>query len=235
MDSSSFAHYDSPPGWRHSAVFSAERRSPQSSQLPPLEGYPRLSPREAHIGVDSPLLEQPKRVELPPKKKRREVPHPEFWYLSTGVGVCRIIEALCALITFGLIVSVNALFTPTYIAEIALLVMFFTSLVLASVYSFNINRVTENVSWILFEMVYTCVAVYMSGVTALIMMYSAIRWQHNPWIFSVIFAFFTFFAFVVDFCSVMRAHRRDRSAKHSDVDRIRTDEDDMEMKQFERQ
>ncbi|TKR72811.1 hypothetical protein L596_020208 [Steinernema carpocapsae] len=229
--SSSYASYEPPPGWRHSAVFSAEPPSSTS----PVGTMERRSAahREAHIGATSPLLYQPKRVDLPPLQKRREVPHPEFWYLSTGIGVCRIVETVCSLITFSLIVSVNAMFTPTYIAEITLLGMFFTSMILAMVYTFNIARTTEEFSWILFEGVYTCVAVYMSGITAFIMTYSAYRWQHNPWIFSVIFAYFTFFAFITDFVLVIKTLKKNPMAKHSDQDRVRVD-DEVEMNHFDK-
>jgi hypothetical protein len=140
------------------------------------------------------------------KKLAREVPRLDCWYLVTGRGIARIVQTVSSMIAFGLIVSVNALFTPTYIAEMVQISTFLVSFVLLVVYSFNIVRATTSVRWIFHELIYTGIGTYMSFLTTLIAIYTAVRWRHTPWILATIFCVFTQIAFFIDFITLFCYH-----------------------------
>jgi hypothetical protein len=154
------------------------------------------------------------------KKFYRELPKFDFWYLITGRAFLRIVQAVSSLIAFCFVAWVNAYFLPTYVVQATLLSAFGGSSFFLAVYSANIIRSTK-LRWIFHELIFTGLAVYMIGISTLIMGYSAIRWQYSSWIISVIFCVFSFITFLSDFISLISMHRKQPDCRHHDAKRIR--------------
>ncbi|KAE9549016.1 hypothetical protein FO519_007774 [Halicephalobus sp. NKZ332] len=161
----------------------------------------------------------------------KELPRFEPWYFITGTAFCRIVQALTAIISFGLVTWVNALSTPTYIVQATLLTAFGGSTFFLILYSSNLVRSTR-INWIFHELIYTGLACYMVLLSLLIMSYNAVRHKYTPWILSVFFLFFCLIGFIADFGSLLKLHRRNPDLPNSDTKRMRDNLSNTEVESF---